>query len=165
MRVRGGTRPSRQALVERAVAPVAPGRAAASVAPAYSFRARQVLLFGLLLLRRAWRCWAARCTCSCSITLPRQSRAMRASRASPIIAHRGNITDRNGEPLAVSTPVQSVWVNPQDLSGNLEQLPRLAAALGVDRAELTRHVSSNLNREFLYLARGMSQRCVARQGS
>jgi cell division protein FtsI (penicillin-binding protein 3) len=35
-------------------------------------------------------------------------------------------------------------------------LPHLASALGADRAELTRRVSSNLDREFLYLARGMT---------
>ncbi len=52
---------------------------------------------------------------------------MRASRAwQRIAAHRGNITDRNGEPLAVSTPVDSVWVDPRELAGNLEQLPQLA---------------------------------------
>jgi cell division protein FtsI (penicillin-binding protein 3) len=33
----------------------------------------------------------------------------------PIKTSRGMITDRNGEPLAVSTPVASIWVNPQDL--------------------------------------------------
>jgi cell division protein FtsI (penicillin-binding protein 3) len=57
----------------------------------------------------------------------------RFSRVATIIAHRGNITDRNGEPLAVSTPVDSVWVNPRELAGSIEQLPHLAAALGTDR--------------------------------
>ena len=51
----------------------------------------------------------------------------RFSRVATIAAHRGNITDRNGEPLAVSTPVDSVWVNPQELAGSIEQLPHLAA--------------------------------------
>ena len=37
------------------------------------------------------------------------SRHLRTERIS---AHRGAITDRNGEPLAISTPVDSVWVNP-----------------------------------------------------
>jgi cell division protein FtsI (penicillin-binding protein 3) len=77
----------------------------------------------------------------------------RFSRIAEIPAHRGTITDRYGEPLAVSTPVDSVWVNPQELSA--DQLPVLAKALKRDRQELTRRVTSNLDREFLYLARHM----------
>ncbi len=70
-------------------------------------------------------------------------------------AHRGAITDRNGEPLAMSTPVDSIWVNPQEIGDNLDQLPRLAKALGQDPQALARHITSNLEREFLYLARQM----------
>jgi len=70
-------------------------------------------------------------------------------------AHRGTITDRFNEPLAVSTPVDSVWVNPRELAGNTEQLPRLAKAIGVNRSELVRRVSSNLDRDFLYVARSL----------
>jgi cell division protein FtsI (penicillin-binding protein 3) len=70
-------------------------------------------------------------------------------------AHRGTITDRFNEPLAVSTPVDSVWVNPRELAGNTEQLPRLARAIGANRSELVRRVSSNLDREFLYVARAL----------
>ena len=36
----------------------------------------------------------------------------RTVRTEPLVAHRGMITDRNGEPLAISTPVKSIWVNP-----------------------------------------------------
>jgi cell division protein FtsI (penicillin-binding protein 3) len=70
-------------------------------------------------------------------------------------AHRGVITDRNGEPLAMSTPVDSIWVNPEELGDNIDQLPRLAKALGQDPQALTRHITSNLEREFLYVARQM----------
>ncbi|HYL00282.1 MAG TPA: penicillin-binding transpeptidase domain-containing protein [Steroidobacteraceae bacterium] len=85
--------------------------------------------------------------------LARQGDA-RFSRVLQIAAHRGTITDRYGEPLAVSTPVDSIWVNPGELALANEQIPRLAAALGLDRQELERRVTSNLDREFLYLARG-----------
>jgi len=71
------------------------------------------------------------------------------------VAHRGSITDRFNEPLAVSTPVDSVWVNPKELTGNTEQLPKLARALGVNRTQLVRRVSSSLDRRFLYVARGL----------
>src|SRR5690242_1632294 len=78
----------------------------------------------------------------------------RFSRVAQIAAHRGTITDRYGEPLAVSTPVDSVWVNPKELALATDQIPRLAGALKLDRQELTRRVTSNLDREFLYVARG-----------
>ena len=79
---------------------------------------------------------------------------MRASRACcDIAAHRGTITDRYGEPLAVSTPVDSIWVNPGELALATDQIPRLAEALKLDRQELARRITSNLDREFLYLAR------------
>ena len=75
----------------------------------------------------------------------------RFSRVAAIAAHRGNISDRGGEPLAVSTPVDSVWVNPQELE--TDQIPHLAKVLGTDRQELGRRISSNMDREFLYVAR------------
>ena len=77
----------------------------------------------------------------------------RFSRVAQIAAHRGTVTDRYGEPLAVSTPVDSIWVNPKELALATDQIPRLAAALHQDRQELARRITSNLEREFLYLAR------------
>ena len=77
----------------------------------------------------------------------------RFSRVTTITAHRGMITDRNGEPLAISTPVDSVWVNPQELAPVPEQIPRLAQALKLDRQELVQRVTSNEDRQFLYIAR------------
>jgi cell division protein FtsI (penicillin-binding protein 3) len=79
----------------------------------------------------------------------------RSMRVVKIAAHRGAITDRNGEPLAVSTPVDSVWVNPQELNDNIDQLPKLAKALKEDQQSLVRRITSNLDREFLYLVRHM----------
>ena len=73
-----------------------------------------------------------------------------------ISAHRGTITDRHGEPLAVSTPVDSIWANPEDLARAMDRLPELAAALEVDEAWLVRRVTSNLDREFVYLRRHLT---------
>jgi cell division protein FtsI (penicillin-binding protein 3) len=78
----------------------------------------------------------------------------RFSRVVSVVAHRGVITDRYGEPLAVSTPVDSIWLNPKELPLSTEQIQRLASALKQDRQELARRITSNLDREFLYLARG-----------
>jgi cell division protein FtsI (penicillin-binding protein 3) len=79
----------------------------------------------------------------------------RSMRVVKIAAHRGAITDRSGEPLAVSTPVDSVWVNPRELNDNIDQLPKLAKALMQDQQQLARRITSNLDREFLYLERHM----------
>ena len=79
----------------------------------------------------------------------------RSMRVVKIAAHRGAITDRNGEPLGLSTPVDSVWVNPQELNDNIDQLPKLAKALKEDQQSLARRITSNLDREFLYLVRHM----------
>ncbi|HME37741.1 MAG TPA: penicillin-binding transpeptidase domain-containing protein [Steroidobacteraceae bacterium] len=79
----------------------------------------------------------------------------RSMRVVKIAAHRGAITDRNGEPLGLSTPVDSVWVNPQEINDNIDQLPKLAKALKEDQQTLARRITSNLDREFLYLVRHM----------
>jgi cell division protein FtsI (penicillin-binding protein 3) len=86
----------------------------------------------------------------------------RTMRVVKISAHRGAITDRYGEPLAISTPVDSVWVNPQELNDNIDQIPKLAGALGQDQQTLVRRVTSNLDREFLYVARHMPPEAAAR---
>jgi cell division protein FtsI (penicillin-binding protein 3) len=86
----------------------------------------------------------------------------RSMRVVKIAAHRGAVTDRNGEPLAVSTPVDSVWVNPPELNENIDQLPKLARALKEDQQTLARRITSNLDREFLYLERHMPPEQAAR---
>jgi cell division protein FtsI (penicillin-binding protein 3) len=86
----------------------------------------------------------------------------RFQRVAAIAAHRGAITDRYGEPLAVSTPVDAVWVNPKELAAATDQLPRLARAMHVDAHELAQRVSSGMDREFMYVARGL-QPADARQ--
>jgi cell division protein FtsI (penicillin-binding protein 3) len=79
----------------------------------------------------------------------------RSMRVVATAAHRGTLSDRFDEPLAVSTPVDSLWVNPRELAAQSERLPRLEKALGTARGELARKVSANLDRGFLYLARGL----------
>src|SRR5690606_17703946 len=77
----------------------------------------------------------------------------RTLRTEPISAYRGVITDRNGEPLAVSTPVQSLWANPQILLGASGRWGELAQKLGWDKAELESRLSRYSDREFMYLER------------
>ena len=71
----------------------------------------------------------------------RQQGDARSLREIPIPTSRGMITDRNGEPLAVSTPVESIWGNPKELAKSPERLPALTKALGVAPDELTRKLS------------------------
>ena len=71
----------------------------------------------------------------------------------PIPTSRGMITDRNGEPVAVSSPVESVWGNPQELLKAPDRLPELAQALGVPLDHLTNRLSQKADKEFLYLKR------------
>ena len=79
----------------------------------------------------------------------------RSVRHVPIPAHRGLITDRNGEPLAVSTPVITLWVNPKELAASKARWSELAAAVGVNQGELSKRLTDNKGREFMYLVRGL----------
>ena len=77
-------------------------------------------------------------------------------RTAKISAHRGTITDRNGEPLAISTPVDSIWVNPRQFAPAVDSIPKLARTLGVDSQMLMRRITRSMDKEFLYLKRHLS---------
>lgn len=66
---------------------------------------------------------------------------------------RGMITDRNGEPVAVSSPVESIWCDPQELLKYPGRLPELARALGEPLDTLTSRLSQRAEKEFYYLKR------------
>lgn len=82
----------------------------------------------------------------------RQKGDARYSRVIEMAANRGKIVDRHGEPLAISTPVESVAASPQDVVASDAQLAELAALLKVTPAELRRKLSER-KREFVYLKR------------
>ena len=88
--------------------------------------------------------------------------AARQVRIASLAAHRGTITDRNGEPLAVSTPVDSVWAKPAELLGAPEHLPLLAKLLGIESGKLTTKLTRNRVKDFLYLKRHMNPSDAAR---
>ena len=69
---------------------------------------------------------------------------------------RGMITDRNGEPLAVSTPVESIWASPVELLQHTDRLPELAAALDTNLDALTQKLSERADKEFMFLRRHMN---------
>jgi cell division protein FtsI (penicillin-binding protein 3) len=118
-----------------------------------SFRWRAYFTFGLLAVAAVGLIWRAVNLQLVDHSFLAGQGDARFSRVVSIAAHRGVIADRYGEPLAVSTPVDSVWVNPKQIALASDQIPRLASALNLDAAGLTRRVTSNLDREFLYVAR------------
>jgi cell division protein FtsI (penicillin-binding protein 3) len=83
-------------------------------------------------------------------------------RTEKISAHRGTITDRNGEPLAISTPVDSVWANPSELAPAVDSVPKLARVLDLDAQLLIRRITRSMDKEFLYLKRHLSPDQAAR---
>lgn len=87
--------------------------------------------------------------------LQRQGDA-RMVRVEPIMAMRGVIRDRNGTPLAVSTPVTSLWINPREALAAGIQLATLAEAAGVPLASLQRRVRAQADKQFLYVRRHLS---------
>jgi cell division protein FtsI (penicillin-binding protein 3) len=76
----------------------------------------------------------------------------RYSRVLEVPATRGRILDRNGEALAVSTPVKSIWAIPSDADLTRREVRRLAALLGMSTNELDRRLS-DASRDFVYLKR------------
>jgi cell division protein FtsI (penicillin-binding protein 3) len=85
----------------------------------------------------------------------------RYSRNIVLQAHRGKIADRNGELLAISSPVESVWASPPDVHIDKEQTKNLAKLLGMKSADITKKFS-NTQREFVYLKRRLSPDLAAK---
>ena len=69
---------------------------------------------------------------------------------------RGVISDRNGEPLAVSTPVDSVWVNPEEVLQAPEKLESLARILQADPDVIERKLTQRASKEFVWLRRRLN---------
>jgi len=86
----------------------------------------------------------------------KQQGEARYLRDGEIAARRGMILDRNGEPLAVSTPVETVWADPRLLAGRLDAIPALAKILGLDAKDLEGRVLADPKRGFIYLKRRVS---------
>ena len=78
--------------------------------------------------------------------------ASRFSRVLEVPATRGRILDRNGEAVAISTPVKSIWAIPEDVQASPAQVKSLATLLNVDPAELEKKFSDT-TRDFVYLKR------------
>jgi cell division protein FtsI (penicillin-binding protein 3) len=77
---------------------------------------------------------------------------LRAVRSAEIPAYRGLITDRRGSPLAVSTPVVTLWANPQQLLGSGRE-NELAELMNLSVADFAGRLERYRKKQFMYLAR------------
>ena len=75
-------------------------------------------------------------------------------------AHRGMILDRNGEVLALSSPVTTVWADPTNVDINHKAMPQLADLLGKPVKTLKQQISQRHGKEFVYLNRHMNPSVV-----
>ena len=73
----------------------------------------------------------------------------RQLRTVSITTHRGDIVDRNGEPFAVSAPVNSIWVNPKVAKDHLDEIVDVAKLLSLDAISLKEKIKRNTSREFI----------------
>ena len=85
---------------------------------------------------------------------------VRQIRTLPLAAHRGMLLDRNGEPLAVSSPIDSIWADPRELSKHDDKIDLLSYAIEMDPKRLRDMVARGLEnkREFIYLRRHVHPR-------
>ena len=85
----------------------------------------------------------------------------RYSRNIVLTSQRGKITDRNGELLAISSPVESVWASPPDVEINDAQTKQMAILLNL-KEDVIKQKLANSEREFVYLKRRISPELAAK---
>src|SRR5476651_84245 len=114
-------------------------------------QARYILLSLVLLLLAGGLAWRVMTLQIVEQRFLRNQGDARTVRVSSIPAYRGMITDRNGEPVAISTPIESVWLNPKEFDIEHTNLLALAAVLDISLEQLLEKVTRNSGREFVYL--------------
>jgi len=86
----------------------------------------------------------------------------RYGRVLDLPASRGSVMDRNGKPLAISTPVESIWITPDDVDEVPDAKIRiLAQALGLPAEEVRQKIARK-DRQFVYLKRQISPEQAAK---
>lgn len=76
-----------------------------------------------------------------------------AQRSLLLASHRGIIFDRNGQALAVSTSVKSIWLNPTQVDVHDENWMRLEKLLKLPKHDLMNKIKKHPHRSFLYVKR------------
>ena len=77
----------------------------------------------------------------------------RVLRQLEVTAHRGMITDRNGYPLAISTPISSIWINPKEFDAENKKIYQLARLLKLNSQYIKNKVKKRASKEFVYIKR------------
>lgn len=125
---------------------------------------RRWFVMGLLLLGAAGLVWRSIYLQWVDQDFLQNQGDARHLRVMELAANRGVIMDRNNEPLAISTPVDSVWINPQVFVKNVsgKDLARLAQLLELNPAELKQKIGQRSGREFVYVKRRVAPELAAR---
>ncbi len=126
------------------------------VSPMPTPRWRRLLILGVAFTAAVGLTWRAADLQILDSEFLQQQGTARHLRTSVLPAHRGVITDRNKEPLAISTPVDSVWAVPKHvLAEGHEAVDQLAGLLHTDAQKLALRLQANDSKQFLYLRRRM----------
>lgn len=129
------------------------------LSPIWARRQWMLLIFILIIAILLWRAIYLQVMHTDFLQTQGEARHLRTL---PIIAHRGMLLDRNAVPLAVSTPVDSVWVNPGQFEVEKNRWRQLADVLNLSVADIETILKGRMQREFVYLKRRVSP-TVARQ--
>ena len=121
-----------------------------------AYEGRRIFLYMCMGLAAAVLVWRAVSLQVLDKQFLKEQVQARHIRVVSLSAHRGKITDRNGEPLAISTPVESVWVNPQQLGGEQQRIPELEQVLSLEHKSVRHLLTRRSDREFIYLRRHVS---------
>mgnify|MGYP006281358495 CR=1 FL=1 len=119
----------------------------------HSFPVRRALVLAVLMLAFGGLLWRAVDLHVLDRDFLQGQGDARSLRVVAIPAHRGMVTDRHGEPLAISTPVETVWANPQELVEAPDRWSELARALELSPQRLARRIRGRADKEFMYLRR------------
>ncbi|MBV2091036.1 MAG: penicillin-binding protein 2 [Candidatus Thiodiazotropha sp. (ex Ctena orbiculata)] len=116
-----------------------------------SYRARRYTVLAVLALAYVSLIWQSVDRQVFETAFLQEQGERRYLRTMKVSASRGMITDRNGEPLSISTPVKSVVANPRVVKSDNQTIGALAAILDLNPDRLRRQLSSD--RSFVYLKR------------
>ncbi|MDH5484844.1 MAG: penicillin-binding transpeptidase domain-containing protein [Gammaproteobacteria bacterium] len=117
------------------------------------YQLRRYMVLAVFVLAVAGLMWRALDMQVINQAFFQQQGDARHLRVVSVPSHRGDIYDRNGQPLAISTPVDTVWVNPAELIVERDRIPELARVLSMKAGNLVDKINSNSRREFLYVRR------------
>jgi len=124
--------------------------------PAWRARLVLIVLLGCFALLAGWSFYLQ----SVRSEFLQQKGASRYSRVLELSATRGRIADRQGDMLAVSTPVKSVWAIPEDVKLTPTQARELAGLLDMDLREMNHKLASE--RDFVFVKRQISPESAAK---